>query len=172
MAHSTTPTQISSDFVVPNTPHSDTKHSMPVPRNTPIPSTPSHRRIASTPRTPGTSPLTACSSSPSAFTAVKVHTAKCSECDKRNMDVMLRCPGCTFQVCKPCQEKREKAGRSLAHGNMLSPHVATPATGGSVVRKRPVGVLNSNEKESGKEQMIRQGVEEKEQEQMKEKNLL
>lgn len=52
---------------------------------------------------------------------VKVHTAKCTECDKRNMATMLRCPGCTFQICQPCREKREKESRNLEHGSMLSP---------------------------------------------------
>ncbi|KAJ4317919.1 hypothetical protein N0V94_004682 [Neodidymelliopsis sp. IMI 364377] len=133
-------------FAVPSTPGSNST-SMSVQRNTPIPPTPGHRRIASTPRTPGTSPLTTCSASSEAFTIVKVHTAKCSECDKRNKDVMCRCPGCTFQVCRPCQEKREKAGRSLAHGNMLSPYAATPGTGsGSVVRRKPIGVAQNVEK--------------------------
>ncbi|KAJ4336829.1 hypothetical protein N0V95_008495 [Ascochyta clinopodiicola] len=121
---------------------------MPVQRKTPYPSTPGHRRLSSFPRTPGSSPLTACSSSPTAFTVVKVHTAKCSECDQRNRDVMRRCPGCTFQVCKPCQEKREKDGRSLAHGNMVSPHGATPGAGwSSVKRRRPVDVMKTTEEE-------------------------
>lgn len=126
---------------------------MSMPYRTPVPSTPSHHRTSSVPRTPSTSQLNTCSSSPNAFTVVKVHTAKCSECDKRNMDVMRRCPGCTFQVCKPCQEKREKGGRSLAHGNMLSPTVATPATGGgSVVRRKPVGVMQGVEMEREKKE--------------------
>ncbi|KZM20661.1 uncharacterized protein EKO05_0010621 [Ascochyta rabiei] len=143
MARATTPTATGSLSVANRTPSTPSAH-MPVQRKTPDPSTPGHRRVCSLPHTPGTSPLTACSSSASAFAVVKVHTAKCSECDQRNRDVMRRCPGCTFQVCKPCQEKREKSGRSLAHGNMVSPHGATPGVGGgSVVRRRPVGVMKS-----------------------------
>ena len=68
----------------------------------------------------------------------------------RNKEIMLRCPGCTFQVCKPCQDQREARGRSLAHGNMLSPQDATPGTApGSVVRKRPVATVRSAERETG-----------------------
>ncbi|KAF2624580.1 hypothetical protein BU25DRAFT_155768 [Macroventuria anomochaeta] len=149
------------DPATPRTPGANTNNTtaMHVQRNTPVPSTPGghHRRISSIPRTPGTSART-CSSSPSVFTHVTVHTAKCSECDKRNKGTMLRCPGCTFQVCKPCQEKREKGGKSLAHGNMLSPQVATPGMSGSVVRRRPVGTVRSVEKEKkNKEQEERKG---------------
>lgn len=74
-----------------------------------------------------------------------VHTAKCSECDQRNLETMLRCPGCTFQVCKPCRDKREAAGRSLAHGNMMTPWIATPGTGGTVVRRKPVSSVRKDE---------------------------
>ncbi|KAF2124030.1 hypothetical protein P153DRAFT_435636 [Dothidotthia symphoricarpi CBS 119687] len=134
---------------------------------TPIPATPGSRRpfrprtpggpISSPipprmsspfpPRTPGgaTTPggtITACSLNASDFATVKVHTAKCSECDKRNMDTMRRCPGCTFQVCKPCYDRRQREGRNLAHGNMQGP--ATPMTGGGasiVKRRKPASVV-------------------------------
>jgi hypothetical protein len=45
-------------------------------------------------------------------------------------------------VCRPCQERREKEERSLAHGNMLSPAAGTPrvVTPGGVVRRRPTGI--------------------------------
>nr|GFD53086.1 hypothetical protein [Tanacetum cinerariifolium] len=90
-----------------------------------------------------------CSSSPTSFTKITVHTAKCSECDKRNLETMLRCPGCTFQVCKPCHERREAAGRSLAHGNMMTPRIATPGASGSVVRRKPVSTAKSGKKDEG-----------------------
>ncbi|KAJ4377992.1 hypothetical protein N0V83_000822 [Neocucurbitaria cava] len=51
---------------------------------------------------------------------------------------MRRCPGCTFQVCKPCLELRENEGRGLMHGNMMSSGgVATPTTQ-RTVRKKPL----------------------------------
>src|SRR5690242_7347232 len=127
---------------------------MRVQRKTPAPSTPGgHRRNISIPRTPSTS-TTICSSSPAVFARILVHTAKCSECDLRNKGTMLRCPGCTFQICKPCQDGRGKAGRSLAHGNMLSPQVATPGTSGSVVRRKPAAALKSLKMEKEKEKDI------------------
>ncbi|KAF5854061.1 hypothetical protein GGP41_006866 [Bipolaris sorokiniana] len=59
------------------------------------------------------------------------------------MDTMRRCPGCTFQVCQPCYEKRQRQGKGLVHGNMPSPEetgVATPSgTGARASRKKPVG---------------------------------
>ncbi|KAJ8112748.1 hypothetical protein OPT61_g4956 [Boeremia exigua] len=128
-----------SDTAPPSTP---TGATMRVQRNAPVPSTPNHRRRMSTPRTPGANQLT-CSSLLDAFTRITVHTAKCSECDLRNKGTMLRCPGCTFQICKPCQDRREKAGRSLAHGTMLSPQVATPGASGSVVRRKPLATVKS-----------------------------
>ncbi|KAF2998642.1 hypothetical protein E8E13_007646 [Curvularia kusanoi] len=114
-----------------------------VPHDAPAPSTPSgtNRRISSVPRTPVASTLgntLGCSATAVAFTQVVVKTAKCSECDMRNKGVMLRCPGCTFQVCKLCRDRRAAGGRSLAHGDMLSPQVVTPSTpASSVKRKRP-----------------------------------
>jgi hypothetical protein len=92
--------------------------------------------------------VTACSASADAFTAVKVHTAKCSECDKRNMDTMQRCPGCTFQLCKPCCDRRLKAGRALTHGNMLTPAAATPGAQSASVQRRRLGSV-----------VVREGVE-------------
>ncbi|KAF9697890.1 hypothetical protein EKO04_004463 [Ascochyta lentis] len=161
MARSTTPTATDRSTFSTAIPSTPSAH-MAVQRQTPHPATPGHRRLSSLPRTPGTSPLTACSSSPSAFTIVKVHTAKCSECDQRNRDVMRRCPGCTFQVCKPCQEKREKNGRSLAHGTMVSPRVATPGVGGGgVVRRRPVGVGKGVEGRKDEGSTVGQEVENK-----------
>ncbi|KAF2742802.1 hypothetical protein M011DRAFT_258119 [Sporormia fimetaria CBS 119925] len=66
------------------------------------------------PPTPG-SMIMDCTSDPSRFHPIAIHTAKCAICDKRNMDKMLRCPGCTYQVCAPCCDSR--AGAPLVHGN-------------------------------------------------------
>lgn len=62
-----------------------------------------------------------CSDNPADFNLVKIHTAKCSVCDKRNAtDEMRRCKGCTWQICRPCQITREQKGRTLAHGNLMT----------------------------------------------------
>ncbi|KAH7556690.1 hypothetical protein BM1_06124 [Bipolaris maydis] len=99
--------------------------------------------LLQTPQTPASTAPTACNIDESLYTRVAVHTAKCTECDKRNMDTMRRCPGCTFQVCQPCYEKRQREGKGLVHGNMPSPDetgVATPSgTGARASRKKPVG---------------------------------
>ncbi|KAF3035511.1 hypothetical protein E8E11_002452 [Didymella keratinophila] len=146
---------------------------MRVQRAPPVPSTPGHRRMASLTRTPGSSVLP-CSSSPSSFRSISVHTAKCSECDQRNQETMLRCPGCTFQLCKPCRDRRKAGGRSLAHGIMMTPRVATPGTGGSVVRRKPVssvkregvkeGVKGAREEEAKSDRKEGVRMEEKEEE--------
>jgi hypothetical protein len=87
-------------------------------------------------RTPGGS-IRACTDDATEMITVKVHTAKCTDCDKRNTDIMSRCPGCTFQICKNCKEKREKRFGSLAHGNMLTPGgIGT----GEAVRRRLLGM--------------------------------
>lgn len=96
-----------------------------------------------TPHTPASTAPNSCTVDEPLYTRVAVHTAKCTECDKRNMDTMRRCPGCTFQVCQPCYEKRQRQGKGLVHGNMPSPEetgVATPSgTGARASRKKPVG---------------------------------
>jgi hypothetical protein len=73
------------------------------------------------------------------MTLVKVHTAKCTECDKRNKDTMLRCPGCTFQICKPCRDKRQKKIRGLEHGGMLSPGGLGLGNGLGTIRRKVPG---------------------------------
>ncbi|KAG9189184.1 hypothetical protein G6011_06052 [Alternaria panax] len=94
------------------------------------------------PRTPGGSRYTACTVDEPQYSRVTVHTAKCTECDKRNMDTMRRCPGCTFQVCQPCYEKRLKKDKGLLHGNMVTPGATggslIASGGGRAVRKKPV----------------------------------
>ncbi|KAI9872013.1 MAG: hypothetical protein M1823_008285, partial [Watsoniomyces obsoletus] len=91
--------------------------------SSPAPHTPGTLKSpASVPRTPGGSLLKSCSADPVDFTKIKIHTAKCTECDQRNeTDNMLRCPGCGWQICVPCQEKRTKKGRDLIHGGMGTP---------------------------------------------------
>jgi hypothetical protein len=55
---------------------------------------------------------------------------------------MRRCPGCTFQVCQPCYEKRLRNNRGLIHGNMATPGAAGSGLGapnvGRTVRRRPL----------------------------------
>ncbi|KAF2848652.1 hypothetical protein T440DRAFT_491062 [Plenodomus tracheiphilus IPT5] len=84
-----------------------------------------------TPRTPASSTGPVCTTDATLFRSVNIHTAKCTECDKRNKAIMRRCPGCTFQVCTPCFEKREKEGRGLRHGISMSGS-ASPATARTV----------------------------------------
>ncbi|KAF1938932.1 hypothetical protein EJ02DRAFT_457438 [Clathrospora elynae] len=93
-----------------------------------------------TPRTPGGSLVKSCTTDELLFARVSVRTAKCTECDKRNKDTMRRCPGCTFQVCQPCYERRERLSRDLIHGNMGTlGAVAGSASGstGRTVRQKP-----------------------------------
>ncbi|PSN75466.1 hypothetical protein BS50DRAFT_568112 [Corynespora cassiicola Philippines] len=83
------------------------------------------RRVRVT--TSATPSATNCSAVAEEFKLVHIHTAKCSQCDKRNMDVMRRCPGCTFQICKPCFDVKQAKGQDLRHGNM-SFGPTTPST--------------------------------------------
>jgi hypothetical protein len=99
------------------------------------------------PATPGGT-RSGCTSDSAEYKIVTVHTAKCTECDKRNMATMLRCPGCTFQICKPCRDRRQKLNKDLSHGMMLlSP--GGPGLGmssprglgsGGAVRRRVIGL--------------------------------
>ncbi|KAK7181999.1 hypothetical protein PSPO01_11962 [Paraphaeosphaeria sporulosa] len=106
---------------------------MSSPKPTPIPTTPL-RAARFQSATPGSSVSmrAQCSDNPADFAIVKIHTAKCSICDRRNAtDKMRRCKGCTWQICRPCQIQREDNGRSLAHGNSMT---ATPTA--STARRR------------------------------------
>jgi len=65
--------------------------------------------------------MTKCTSEASDFDVISIHTAKCAVCDKRNAsDQMRRCRGCCWQICQPCQQKREEKGTPpLQHGFRL-----------------------------------------------------
>jgi hypothetical protein len=107
----------------------------------PTPATPL-RATRFKPATPSSSAATRaqCSDDPADFALIKIHTAKCSICDKRNAtDEMRRCKGCTWQICRPCQSSREQKGRTLAHGNSMT---VTPSA--VTARRRilhPIGLL-------------------------------
>lgn len=127
---------------------------------TAIPTTPGglQSTIPSTPRpssspfpvrtlcTPGDTAVSICTADKALYATVTVHTAKCTECDRRNKTTMLRCPGCTFQLCEPCHDKRQKRAKGLAHGNMATPSATdgaqAPGSVGRTVRKRPFGSMS------------------------------
>ncbi|USP79521.1 hypothetical protein yc1106_06795 [Curvularia clavata] len=122
-----------------------------------------------TPRTPGDRAQNVCTLDETQFARVAVHTAKCTECDKRNLDVMRRCPGCTFQVCQPCFQKRHQEGKGLVHGNMPTPGPAVPSGSGvRTARKKPPPSISPTEVYSKKpesnaqEQPVDTAAEEKE----------
>ncbi|EOA88133.1 uncharacterized protein SETTUDRAFT_108172 [Exserohilum turcica Et28A] len=134
-------------------------HSAPDVRLTPVPAGSSRRQRTlllstpkptpspfplRTPRTPGNAALNPCTVDESLYAKVTVHTAKCTECDKRNMNTMRRCPGCTFQVCQPCYQRREREGKGLVHGNMPTPSgTLATSSGGRKARTKPVPSLLS-----------------------------
>ncbi|KAH7069787.1 hypothetical protein BKA63DRAFT_519559 [Paraphoma chrysanthemicola] len=113
--------------------------------SSPAPHTPgTSNSPASVPRTPGGSLLKSCSADPTDFTKIKIHTAKCTECDQRNeTDNMLRCPGCGWQICVPCQEKRTKKGRDLIHGGMGTPGGLLGLRSGGISKRRVLGSIKS-----------------------------
>ncbi|KAG9380230.1 hypothetical protein A1F94_009125 [Pyrenophora tritici-repentis] len=126
---------------IPTTPAG---HRSPLPHTPHVPSSPFPAR---TPRTPAAPVVTTCTDDKELYATVTVHTAKCTECDKRNKKTMLRCPNCTFQLCSPCYEKRRKRGKGLRHGNMGTPGAtegaATPGTGKRTVRMKPSPSTNT-----------------------------
>ena len=75
---------------------------------------------------------------------VTIHTAICTQCNERNKGLMKRCPGCTWQLCEKCREKRVKEGQSLAHGSMGTPGGLGSGLGsGRVVRRRLLDMSGS-----------------------------
>ncbi|KAF2026557.1 hypothetical protein EK21DRAFT_73864 [Setomelanomma holmii] len=113
------------------------------------------------PRTPGGSALKICSADLKDFTVIKIHTAKCTECDSRNLtSEMLRCPGCGWQICLPCQTKRNKQGRNLVHGGMGSPGGLLGLRSGGVSKRRVLGGIKSPApaKEEQHKQTTRDGI--------------
>ncbi|KAF2638653.1 hypothetical protein P280DRAFT_481995 [Massarina eburnea CBS 473.64] len=80
-------------------------------------------QFARTPRTGGQFPACkeyCCTEDLNNYATITIHTAKCSACDRRNMtSFMLRCKGCGWQICHPCQEAREKKNTlTVAHGKV------------------------------------------------------
>jgi hypothetical protein len=106
--------------------------------STPCPHTPQHPDnldLEDTPQTPGGSKLE-CTIDERLYKRVNIHTAKCTQCDFRNGELMRRCPGCTFQICKPCYEGRLTAGKTLAHGNKPTQGTPKVGSGGRTPRNR------------------------------------
>jgi len=68
--------------------------------------------------TPGGS-IKQCATDPAEFSKQTARTAVCPCCEKKNgTDHMLKCPGCNWVICLPCQEKRKKKGEDLKHGSL------------------------------------------------------
>ncbi|KAF2472408.1 uncharacterized protein BDR25DRAFT_353434 [Lindgomyces ingoldianus] len=86
------------------------------PRLTPGPFTISSPLTSPTPNASASFSVMDCSANPRSFAIVQIHTAKCAICDSRNMALMRRCPGCTYQVCQPCFNAR--GTMPLYHGNL------------------------------------------------------
>ncbi|KAF1998573.1 hypothetical protein P154DRAFT_621693 [Amniculicola lignicola CBS 123094] len=85
----------------------------------------------------GTTAVMSCATKQDDFKTVTIHTAKCSHCDNRNKATMLRCPGCTWQICEVCRKVFE--GRPLMHGQMAASPANLPATPARRVLFTPVG---------------------------------
>lgn len=47
------------------------------------------------------------------FKEIKIHTAKCDECNKHNSEIIYRCMDCAQQCCTPCWHKKEGDGTHL-----------------------------------------------------------
>jgi hypothetical protein len=95
--------------------------------STPVPSTPGPAPTASVPPSTGrSSSVLDCSTDASTFKQISIHTAKCAKCDERNKATMLRCRGCTYQVCAECVKKMD--GKPLSHGNASSSPAGLPVT--------------------------------------------
>lgn len=47
------------------------------------------------------------------FKEIKIHTAKCDECDKHNAHTIYRCLDCSLQCCTPCWEKKGGDGKHV-----------------------------------------------------------
>ncbi|KAF2205393.1 hypothetical protein GQ43DRAFT_428175 [Delitschia confertaspora ATCC 74209] len=77
---------------------------------------PSSSSLSSPPPSSTTNSALGCTPDSSLFTQIRIHTAKCSICDKRNQATLRRCPACSYQICTPCYET--KNGAPLYHGNM------------------------------------------------------
>jgi hypothetical protein len=84
-------------------------------------------------QTPGGSKIE-CTDDPLLYKEVNIHTAKCTQCDKHNHELMRRCPSCTFQICTPCYDERMSEGRTLLHGQMKKPGTPVIASPGRAAR--------------------------------------
>ena len=56
------------------------------------------------------------------FKEIKIHTAKCDECNKHNSVIIYRCMDCSQQCCTPCWNKKGGDGEHLlGNGSMPGP---------------------------------------------------
>ena len=54
------------------------------------------------------------------FKEIKIHTAKCDECNKHNSSTIYRCVDCSLQCCTPCWDKKGGDGTHLIKSGVIT----------------------------------------------------
>ena len=70
------------------------------------------------------------------FKEVKIHTAKCDECDKHNSSTIYRCMTCSQQCCTPCWNKKGGDGTHLINTGMITAQPLTFLQADSYTRNK------------------------------------
>ncbi|KAL6714485.1 hypothetical protein ACLMJK_007909 [Lecanora helva] len=86
------------------------------------------------------------------FKEIKVHTAKCDECNKHNAASIYRCIDCGQQCCTPCWDKKGGDGKHIlnAGANMTQQPIVIKAE--DVKKKMPTRKRPAGSRKSGKTQ--------------------
>ena len=70
------------------------------------------------------------------FKEIKIHTAKCDECNKHNAATIYRCLDCSQQCCTPCWDKKGGDGTHLINTGTMTAQMPTILQADSYTRNK------------------------------------
>ncbi len=75
------------------------------------------------------------------FKEIKIHTAKCDQCNKHNSATIYRCEDCSEQCCTPCWNQQGEDGKHLLNNALTVIIPASEAEKRRPSKKKPAKVL-------------------------------
>lgn len=82
------------------------------------------------------------------FKEIKIHTAKCDQCNKHNTATIYRCEDCSEQCCTPCWNQQGDDGKHLLNNALTVVIPANEADKKRSAKKKPAKVVKTRGKKT------------------------
>lgn len=82
------------------------------------------------------------------FKEIKIHTAKCDQCNKHNTATIYRCEDCSEQCCTPCWNRQGDDGKHLLNNALTVVIAASEADKKRSAKKKPAKVVKRRGKKT------------------------